>query len=158
MIRFILIVTTCILVIPENVMSQSVINMSGGTVITSEYQIEFSIGEFAVSTLEQNDFIITQGVLQPSTTYPFVVTKNKYYEKSGFYLKMFPTVAQERLNISTNYENKSNLEIYSVLGQKILDMEFEPYMDIGFLEPGIYFLTMVDIKDRIICVEKFIKH
>ena len=48
--------------------SPDLINSTGNVITGGGYSLEYSVGDIAVSSIGEGDFIITEGVLQPAFT------------------------------------------------------------------------------------------
>jgi hypothetical protein len=93
--------------------AQELISSAGSSFSSTDYSMEWSIGELAVSTLTSSNYILTQGfhqgIIAPNTVFDNII--------SDIQVKAFPNPVEDELSISINTtEKKLQLEIYDIAG------------------------------------------
>jgi len=131
--------------------SASTINVSGGSAKNGYYQFEWSVGEMSlVDEMESaGKIIVTNGLLQPYLVNPGSNDPNIFF--SADEIKIFPNPASRyvEINFFTKQKGRVTLELYDVIGQKILSEELICYgvdlvhrIPVTNLKPGSYILNI----------------
>lgn len=115
--------------------SPQIANSAGFDLSNGGIVISFSLGEPAVATFSNSDFIITQGFLQPEII-PCSDTELTYY----------PNPAQDELTVDINgCETKiESMQLIDIWGRLITTIMPTPdnKVFLGDVSPGVYFLRV----------------
>ena len=133
----------------------SVFNLAGETSKSEAYTLNWSIGESATSTLQLDEFFITQGFQQVFTE-PSTAVLDPAFEGR---IKWFPNPVESILNLQTDYTDPLELEIYSLLGQRLYSTVWTSFKEVsvGGLTPGTYLLKCSE-QGNPVYSSLFIKH
>jgi Secretion system C-terminal sorting domain len=125
-----------------------VIASNGGSGAQGNYNVSWTVGELAVSTLSGTDSKLTQGFHQPDVCTP-VSTWNLDLEALS--IEVFPNPTNAFLTIRySDVENAAlSLSAFDVLGTQVLspmplDTPSGNSLDISNWPPGVYFLKIMD--------------
>lgn len=105
----------------QNTKAQNIINTSGGTSTFSGNVFDYSIGELAaISTLMSPNIILTQGLLQSSSS--FFVGIDDHTNENGNLITVYPNPTQNSVHIKYNTHSKGNLSyiLYNATGQILI--------------------------------------
>ena len=115
--------------------SPQIANSAGFDLSNSGIVISFSVGEPAVATFTNSDFIITQGFLQPE-----IIPCNDAT------LTYYPNPAQDELTVELNgCELKiESMQLIDIWGRVITSIAPTPNKKVflGDVSPGVYFLRV----------------
>ena len=116
-------------------------------------RLEYNIGESLVSTIGNNNNIITQGFIQPALPIPFLTLGNI---KFGFK----PNPASNFINIYTDSKITADIRIMDLNSRLIreyfdVELNYIFEFDVSDLIPGVYFILIKNNEETI--VKKFIK-
>lgn len=100
-----------------------------------------------INNLDPTDYMVK--------TYRVNVSQTSRAKKQDFTWSFFPNPVQNTINIKSNMTLK-NVSVYSLLGEKIVDIPFKNSVDVSHLPAGIYILQVVDYKGNS-STQKFIK-
>lgn len=119
---------------------QTVFNTAGKTIQSTEYIIEYSVGELAaITTINSTDNIITQGVLQPNVK---VINPVCAVINGPFQYMANPSYDKIRLVGQHNWIN--SYQIFAADGKLIRSQNFyNNEVDLSNLSNGIYFIRML---------------
>ncbi|SRR6266496_4140437 len=131
--------------------SASTINASGGSAKNGYYQFEWSVGELAiVDEMESaGKLIVTNGLLQPYLVNPGSNDPNIFFTADE--IKIFPNPASRyvEINFFTKQKGPVTIELFDVIGQKILSEEIICYgvdlihrIPVTNLKSGSYILNI----------------
>ena len=103
----------------EIVLSPTVIASAGGYNTAGDISLSWTLGELAVSTLEQGDMILTQGFQQ---SYPEIIGFN--LDPIDWQIIAYPNPVVENLNIQFDVREPSDffIEVQDVAG-KVISLE-----------------------------------
>lgn len=113
---FRLVIILMVMVSSNNTFTQTIINSTGNTLYNNNVNIEYSIGEISITTISDNTYQITQGLLQPIFHFkdcnllnliPTAFTPNGDNLNDCFGVKKWPA--------TTSYE----LSVYNRFGQRL---------------------------------------
>ena len=127
------------------IMKPSVVSSGGGNWVTEDYNLTFTIGEFAIETFsDNNELILTEGFQQDD--YQIInITENL----QDVQIEVFPNPTRNKINIKfLNSYDSANLwikDIHSkvVYGSLNFSTGETQSVDLDFLAQGIYFLEIV---------------
>ena len=128
--------------------SPAIINVTGQSANSGNYQFEWSIGESAaITTMTSSNLIVTSGLLQSIVPYrPIPNTSNNFLPDE---IKIYPNPTRNiiEINILHAIAGKNKLELFDIQGRKMMEKEFEYYgggrvekWDLSRLAAGLYFL------------------
>ena len=120
--------------------AQNVINSTGNLIFSTNYSIEYSVGELTTTTLENNNNYLTQGFIQPFQA--FNVGVSDEFEKN-YLISIFPNPVTFELIINTNYNYFETFSITDINGKIIINDNWKSNL-ISFQDypQGIYILTL----------------
>ena len=126
------------------VTTPTVITNSGGTFSNNSIIMDFSIGELAVQTLQNNE-ILTQGFHQGD------LTVSTSIENIAIKTKIYPNPTTNFLIIELEKNVNAELLVYDINGKIViknkLNEEQKKQLDFSFLTQGNYFLH-INIEDK----------
>lgn len=128
--------------------AQQVVSSSGGTFVTENSMLDFTIGEICTETLGTSQLIITQGFQQP-----FISDVN-VAEIQSIGLNVYPNPAQTELYIELKQqENKAlTYAIYSITGKLLKNESISNLVtsvNVDAFVPGTYVLQVSDKRKNI---------
>ncbi len=94
--------------------SPFVMNSTGNVFTGVGYSIEYSVGEVAVYTISEGDFIITEGILQPA----FAVFSSKPVKPDAVGQKYIFDRSDSDLHLISS-EDISSVEVFDIKGNKV---------------------------------------
>lgn len=155
--------TLILLTTMTTVKSQSVVGVTGSSYTDSQLQIEWSIGELAITTLQAGETILTQGFLQPYYTMSYVRLDRQVITD----LKAFPNPCKDLISLSFSdaSEQDVSIKITDVLGRPLetamLHRHFSDkhFFDINLshLPSGVYVFSLLDARKEVLQSVKVIK-
>ena len=142
--------TTFVLILMSTgVFAQSTLNVSGGGKIIGTNSYDYSIGQMTVvSSFISPSLVITQGVLQPSSSIATRVVTNTLQKD----MKVYPNPSSAIVNIESNFKKSGLLKaaLLDVNGRTVIYDEWnmangadKNIMDIQRLSEGSYFLRLI---------------
>ena len=142
--------TTIVLILMSTgVFAQSTLNVSGGGKIIGTNSYDYSIEQMTVvSSFISPSLVITQGVLQPSSSIATRVVTNTLQKD----LKVYPNPSSAIVNIESNFKKSGLLKaaLLDVNGRTVIYDEWnmangadKNIMDIQRLSEGSYFLRLI---------------
>ena len=126
-------------------LSPTVVNSSGGVISNSTHSLEWSLGELAVSTLANQNTLLTQGFLQPGTT---TVETEDLFDESR--LLIFPNPVSEWLNLQTDVQDIETVAVHDILGRLVLQTKFQPSIDLYLIERGTYMISLLGSQQQLL--------
>ena len=126
------------------IISPSVVGTTGETFQTNEYNISFTVGELAIETFLQGEYIFTQGFNQED----YIITSTEPLS-DNVRVSIFPNPTQDILNISfIDFPEKSDILIRDIKGNLIHSKKEcktinQQSFDISSFAQGFYFLEII---------------
>jgi len=124
--------------------SQS-ISTGGGNGTNNQANLDWTIGQITVSTLSDNNSILTQGLHQGS----IIITNIDYNNSSSFSISVYPNPALERINIVISHNEDLVYEFFDINGKLILNgklLNLENVINLNEFLIGEYILKIVNKK------------
>ena len=133
--------------------SPTLISNSGGSFTTNTIIMDFSIGELAVQTLQNNE-ILTQGFHQE------VLKIGTIINELEILTKIYPNPTSKLLFIELEKESNGDILMYDIKGKLVLQDKFQnqkiKQLDISTFRPGNYLLHInVANKNSVFKIKKF---
>ena len=133
--------------------SPTLISNSGGSFANNTIIMDFSIGELAVQTLQNNE-ILTQGFHQE------VLKIGTLINELEILTKIYPNPTSKLLFIELKEESDGDILMYDIKGKLVLQDKFQnqkiKQLDIKTFSPGNYLLHInVSNKNSVFKIEKF---
>jgi len=133
--------------------SPTLISNSGGSFANNTIIMDFSIGELAVQTLQNNE-ILTQGFHQE------VLKIGTLINELEILTKIYPNPTSKLLFIELKEESDGDILMYDIKGKLVLQDKFQnqkiKQLDISTFSPGNYLLHInVSNKNSVFKIEKF---
>ena len=126
------------------VTTPTVITNSGGTFSNSSVIMDFSIGELAVQTLQNNE-ILTQGFHQGDLKVTTAIFN------LGIKTKIYPNPTTNFIIVELEKNVNADIKVYDINGKIViedkLNDENEKQLDFSFLKQGNYLLN-INIADK----------
>jgi hypothetical protein len=147
-----LLVLNAILVNAQIVAEPQLVCSGGSFFSTHNYHFSWSIGELAVTTLDQG-IILSQGFYQGSKS------NSSFSNDPSFFFEIYPNPATELLIIRQDIAQKVIAEISDITGKKAGDflLNYSPQeVNISHLMPGLYFLRIIHL-GKVCGITRFIK-
>ena len=143
----------CPILLFGQVTSPTLISNSGGSFATNTIIMDFSIGELAVQTLQNNE-ILTQGFHQE------VLKIGTLINELEILTKIYPNPTSKLLFIELKKESDGDILMYDIKGKLVLQDKFQnqkiKQLDISTYSPGNYLLHInVANKNSVFKIEKF---
>jgi Secretion system C-terminal sorting domain len=117
---------------------QQVINTTGNTIHDNNINIEYSIGEIAITTLSSGSNYATQGLLQPTTKLadPSCIIINDT-------INYFPNPTENILRVVARYDWIKAYRIYAADGKLLRIASFvNNQINMNNLPGGVYFIKL----------------
>lgn len=131
-----------------------VVNSAGGILQNTTMAVEWSLGEPAITTISTEEFLVTQGFLQPHfDTIVLVMDLPERWE-----VRVYPNPAESYLIFETAATDVSNLVLSDVAGRQVFETPFQPKLDIHALPSGVFFISLFDQRGRLLNTFKIIKN
>ena len=148
-----LILFFCPILLFGQVTSPTLISNSGGSFATNTIIMDFSIGELAVQTLQNNE-ILTQGFHQE------VLKIGTLINELEILTKIYPNPTSKLLFIELKEESDGDVLMYDIKGKLVLQDKFQnqkiKHLDISTFSPGNYLLHVyISNKTSVFKIEKF---
>lgn len=131
-----------------------VVNASGGYIQNSIVNVEWSLGELAITTIGNSNNLLTQGFLQPLLG-PVSGTSNEFTDAE---IIAFPNPVSSHLSFKTSLQDIATIQILDVLGREVLKTAFTKDLDLHQLVGGMYLIVLFDKKQQLIQTFKIIKN
>lgn len=143
----------CPILLFGQVTSPTLISNSGGTFSTPAVNMDFSIGELATQTLQNNE-ILTQGFHQEILKIGTIV------HELDILTKIYPNPTTKLLFIELKEESDGDILMYDIKGKLVLQDKFQnqkiKQLDISTFSPGNYLLHInISNKTSVFKIEKF---
>ena len=124
-------------------LSPEIVSSVGATYQGASMQIDWTLGELAVTTLQNSTQQVTQGFHQPV----YSVTSIHELTVEAGQIKVYPNPASDFVNIEIEpeYLGKTELTLYSMQGQRLYRQSINQIterMSIRHLPPGTYILMV----------------
>lgn len=137
--KFITALFTCILFSAFTAGAQQVINSTGQTIHTSNFVIEYSVGELAISTISGTANHATQGLLQPNIK---VINPDCAVINQPF--QYFPSPTYDKLRLVGQNNWIDAYQVFAADGKLVRSLKFyNNEIDLSNLAAGIYFIRML---------------
>lgn len=118
---------------------QSVVNSTGATLVTTGYQIEYSIGEISITTISGGNYQVTQGVLQPS-----VKVADAACDIINNTFQYFPNPTTDYIRLVGRHDWITSYQIYAADGKLVSNTRFfNNYIDLRKLASGMYIIRLL---------------
>ncbi len=128
-----------------------IISSAGDQFAEADMNISYTIGEPVVSTLQNDNYTLTQGYHQSGST----VTRIDFSESRELDLKLFPNPTTRFLNINGEVTGLTCI-VYDMSGKLIHQEEVSGsnlVLDLSYYADGTYLLNLLDASGK--PVEKF---
>ncbi len=137
--KFITALFTCILFSAFTARAQQVINSTGQTISTSNFVIEYSVGEMAITTISGTANHATQGLLQPNIK---VINPDCAVINQPF--QYFPSPTYDKLRLVGQNNWIDAYQVFAADGKLVRSLKFyNNEIDLSNLAAGIYFIRML---------------
>jgi len=93
--------------------AQQAVSVQGGTYSTAAGQLDFSLGEVAISTISTTNYSLTQGVLQPALT---TLNVDEFERLS---IKIYPNPSTDFINIKLLNFDSLAYTLYDIQGRRL---------------------------------------
>lgn len=135
--------------------AQAVLNVTGNTLISSNLVVEYAVGEVATATIQN---AVTQGLLQPKLTLPFVITDTDDPFDAQYGFRAYPNPATQDIKVETRYTDFSTYQILDMTG-KVIQTQFFDYTNIPVsqLSNGMYIIKLLSKDNSLTKSFKIIK-
>ncbi len=110
---------------------RQVIGSSGATFVSTTMTLDYTVGDIAIYTVQDEGSVLTQGFHQPP--YAIAVTPEPPIDPTE--LSLYPNPTSGLVMIEGDTVN--TVEVYTVTGQRILQTNL-PRFDISHLRTGVY--------------------
>ena len=126
------------------IISPSVVGASGQTFQTNDYYLSFTVGELAIETFLQGEYIFTQGFNQQD-----YIIKSIEPPPDNVRVSVIPNPTQDILNISfIDFKGRSDILIRDLKGNLIQSKQGcetidQQSFDISSFSQGVYFLEII---------------
>ena len=143
----------CPILLLGQITSPTLISNSGGSFATNTVIMDFSIGELAIQTLQNNE-ILTQGFHQE------ILKIGTLVHELDILTKIYPNPTTKLLFIELKEESDGDILMYDIKGKLVLQDKFQnqkiKQLDISTFSPGNYVLHInVANKNSVFKIEKF---
>jgi len=134
-------------------LNQSVFSSSGKVMRSTDYMVEFTLGEMVIETFFSDHFILSQGFFQPeSETVTNLSSISDYDQK----IKIYPNPASKQLYVQLQFEEvgKVKISVYDLTGKKLMTKEFPSNQELitlsmNHFQKGQYFIKVSDLNKKI---------
>jgi hypothetical protein len=130
----------------------SVVNSSGGEIQNATVFVEWSLGEPAIATISNAQHIVTQGFLQPNLVITGV--DDPLFQEE---ITVYPNPFSSHLFFQTTSTRIESLLVRDMLGRQVLETAFSGEVDLRQLPSGVYFISLLDGKSRVLSTFKVVK-
>jgi hypothetical protein len=140
-----------------NSTAQEVLTPSAGYFATSSMSLNWTIGEIAIETYTNDDFMLTQGFNQAS----IIITSNTEDFLTDITISFYPNPVKDIFTIKaeTEYMTQLTAEVYDLAGTKLISENINPgntQINTESLKTSEYILRIYD-NLQVIKSFKFIK-
>jgi hypothetical protein len=140
-----------------NSTAQEVLTPSAGYFATSSMSLNWTIGEIAIETYTNDDFMLTQGFNQAS----IIITSNTEDFLTDITISFYPNPVKDIFTIKaeTEYMTQLTAEVYNLAGTKLISENINPgntQINTESLKTSEYILRIYD-NLQVIKSFKFIK-
>lgn len=137
--------------------SPKIVSTSGNSISNSSYNLSYNIGEVATETINNNNYMISQGFLQPANQDNFIKLVS-----DNFTLTAYPNPVSKLLNldIKTTRNYIFYAEIIDILGNVKIKKKIatdHSIIDFENYPPGIYFIRISSGNNEIYKKIKIVK-
>ena len=130
-----------------------VISSSGGEMTSSQYSVEYTLGETVISTVENSNYMLTQGFHQP------ISVPTSVPEETSGEITLYPNPTSEKVFLDLPEElNDVDVKIFTLYGQKVLSkshLTSESNINLSGLASGTYIVSIINPNNQ--SIEKRIK-
>lgn len=141
--------------------NQNVLSSAGGTFEGASIQLDWTLGELAVNTINNPNLIVTQGFHQP---YNNVTDLSDLPPELGL-IQVFPNPVRDRLNLHIDLKSNEDVKIvlFDVAGELVIEDEINGdkkyhVKDLGNLVSGTYFLKLSLLESEYVEKIKILKN
>lgn len=126
------------------VISPEIVSSSGAIFQGQTIQLDWTLGEIAITSINNSSVQVTQGFHQPN----FLITKTIDYPKQIGEIKVYPNPTSDRIVMDLKFEKnrKVVVRLMTINGQTLKTTELDgltitDFMEISHLPSGNYFLN-----------------
>lgn len=130
--------------------SIELLSTASSTFYSSDYSLDWIIGELVVTSSEETNF--SQGFLVYSQDRVTGVPHEKLLN-----VNVYPNPAEDALFISNHGNKISTIVLFNVVGKEVIQTDFKEKIDCSFLKPGIYHVLGFSESGEAIFKKKIIK-
>jgi len=135
--------------------SASVVNNMGGTMQGGNIKLTYSVGELAITTSTTGGFSLAQGFLQPEIQNEITAIEEDY---SQYSFSCYPNPIKDKMQIQTDIPDISGFRLYDSRGVGTAVANYAgKELDFTNFQAGIYFLQVLNSKERVVRTIKLIK-
>lgn len=132
--------------------SPDIISPAGGIDQTESISLEWTLGEFAVSTLYSNGKMITEGFHQPTLTVtPMNDLTNENTNRKDLEIRVYPNPVVSSLQVNLQFDEPTEIEIVLIdiegkqLYRQLIDEHSETHsLEMQQYAPGVYILKCLE--------------
>ena len=140
--------------------TSQVIDASGGTHRANGITMTYSIGQTAVETLKNANYIITQGFQQANKN--TMIDAQDEPQQPDFQATIYPNPTQDVLNLAIENADEKGFRIvlYNLAGQQISQSSFSGnthQIEVSQLPVGEYIIRLQRLDNQKIMTSKFLK-
>lgn len=139
-----------VIVLPSKAQLQEAISSSGGNFNSSSYIVSYTLGETVITTLNQENLILTQGFQQTR----LIVTAINEMEGLTISINAYPNPVKDHLQITISEEppNGSSYELFNIHGELIVKSQLNgrtTKVDFQSLVSSMYILRVIGNKQEL---------
>lgn len=123
-----------------------VVSSTGGTFQLKSMQLDWTVGELAILSIQNDSQLVTQGFHQPY----LIVTSIGAFDASIGNIRVYPNPTSETLEVDFEFNNSHlvTMRLVDAKGEVVLSKEVlghvtKETMDVEWLPRGIYFLNFL---------------
>jgi hypothetical protein len=133
-------------------LTPNVINSSGNVLNTTNLSLEWSLGEISTNTVQNSNFLLTQGFLQPHFNLVKAVDIS-----TSIRLVAYPNPTSDILNFVSDDSSIATVQICDISGRILLAKDYSEQITITDFSDGCYFLHFFNAKHQLIHILKITK-
>lgn len=155
----VLLITTQLTAQPS--IERQVVASTGGTWSNGSFNLDYTVGDFVVTTINNTTNYLTQGFQQPTV----LTISIKEHPKSNMDISVYPNPSTDYLNIKIiNTSGNISIVLFDVTGQRMFTKEYSnasaelfTTIDMKHYATGTYYLRIInsDNTDEIFRIIKF---